>query len=208
MTDQEFEKVSTEPGAPEPEETDRPEAVAEPGDEVKSGDVKEPGEVVEPGDNVKISEPGSEPVKEPGAQQEEAVKPAVQEMSRRTVDYRQYNYQQNSQYQSQQNGQYDYGNTGYHADYSRETRPGEEGMDTRPLSMGEWALTLLALLIPCCGGIILYIFWAFSKKGNINRRNFCRAALIVLAGVAVIYFLVMSIIGGAVFSYVQHYGMY
>lgn len=115
-------------------------------------------------------------------------------------DYRQYNYRQEQTY--------DYGNTGYHADYSRNQKPGEEEMDTRPLSMGEWALTLLALLIPCCGGIILYIFWAFSKKGNINRRNYCRAALIVMAGVAVVYFLVMSILGGAIFSYVQHYGMY
>ena len=117
-----------------------------------------------------------------------------------TGDYRQYNYQQEQTY--------DYGNIGYHADYSRSQKAGEEELDTRPLSMGEWALTLLALLIPCCGGIILYIFWAFSKKGNINRRNYCRAALIVMAGVAVVYFLVMSILGSAVFSYVQHYGVY
>lgn len=78
----------------------------------------------------------------------------------------------------------------------------EEELDTSPLSMGDWLLTILASLIPCCGGIILYCYWAFSKSGNVNRRNYCRAALIVEAvGIVIlllifIFLLVAGIAGG------------
>ena len=55
----------------------------------------------------------------------------------------------------------------------------QQVMDTSPLSMGDWILTILASFIPCAG-IILYFFWAFNKNGNVNRRNFCRAQLIIM----------------------------
>ena len=65
---------------------------------------------------------------------------------------------------------------------------------------GDWLLTLLAAFIPCCGGIILYCYWAFARKGNIHRRNFCRAALIVEAVLIVllIIFLILVVIIGSV----------
>lgn len=76
----------------------------------------------------------------------------------------------------------------------------EEEMDATPLTMGDWLLTLLAAFIPCCGGIILYCYWAFSRKGNLHRRNFCRAALIIEAVLIVlmIIFLVLVVIVGSV----------
>ena len=76
----------------------------------------------------------------------------------------------------------------------------QEEWDTTPLTMGDWLLTLLAAFIPCCGGIILYCYWAFARKGNIHRRNFCRAALIVEAVLIVllIIFLILVVIIGSV----------
>lgn len=59
--------------------------------------------------------------------------------------------------------------------------------------MGDWLITLLALLIPCAG-IILYFVWAFGKNENENRKNYCRAYLIywaittVLGLIALIFF--------------------
>lgn len=80
-----------------------------------------------------------------------------EELSKQSSNnYQQYNYQQNEQY--------DYGNTGYQTNYAQNSTQGQSEEDTRPLSMGEWLLTLLALCIPCCIGIALYIIWAFSKK--------------------------------------------
>lgn len=51
---------------------------------------------------------------------------------------------------------------------------------SEPMSVGDYLLTMLALLIPCVG-IVLYFVWAFGKDGNINRKNFCRAYLIIFA---------------------------
>jgi len=62
------------------------------------------------------------------------------------------------------------------------------------MSMGDWLLTILAGMIPCAG-IILYIVWAFGSTGNVNRRNFCRAQLIVMGAVMVLYLLVVVVFG-------------
>ena len=68
--------------------------------------------------------------------------------------------------------EYNVGDTeGYHHSY-------QEGMDQTPLSMGEWVITILVLMIPIAG-LVLYCMWAFGKSGNINRRNYCRAYLAV-----------------------------
>lgn len=142
---------------------------------------------------------------QPDDQRTEMVNPAPQG---NTDPYQQQNYQQQNyqQYNYQQNGQYDYSNTAYQPDYGQGGTGDNNGMDTRPLTMGEWVLTLLAMCIPCCIGIILYIIWAFSKKGNINRRNYCRAALIVMLVIGVVYMLVMSVAGGAIYSLLMNSG--
>lgn len=48
--------------------------------------------------------------------------------------------------------------------------------------------------IPCVG-IILYFVWAFGKNGNINRRNYCRAYLIIM-GIAVLLAIIFLFIFG------------
>ena len=68
----------------------------------------------------------------------------------------QYNYQQYQNGTGQQGGynyqdNYNYNvgnNTGYNRTY-------DTGMDTSPMSLGDWVLTILALCIPCAG-IVLY----------------------------------------------------
>lgn len=101
-----------------------------------------------------------------------------------------YQYQ-NSQYtggQYQDNLNY---NTGSNLGYQQNNY---ENMDTSPMSMGEWLLTVLAGMIPCAG-IVLYLVWAFSKTGNVNRRNFCRAQLIVMGIIFVLYMIMIIILG-------------
>lgn len=88
-------------------------------------------------------------------------------------------------------------------DYNVNPGKGVEDMDDSPLSVVDWILTILALAIPCAG-IILYFVWAFGKKGNVNRRNYCRAGLI-LTGIGfvlwVILAIVMGVIAGGMSSY-------
>jgi hypothetical protein len=54
-----------------------------------------------------------------------------------------------------------------------------ENLTERPLTTGEWIVTHLVLMIPFVN-IVMHFVWAFSD-GNISRRNFCRARLILFA---------------------------
>ena len=48
--------------------------------------------------------------------------------------------------------------------------------DTRPMTLGDWMVTLLILAIPLVN-IVMYLVWALGTSGNVNRRTFCQAAL-------------------------------
>lgn len=122
----------------------------------------------------------------------EGVKPEPEEQK----DGFQYNYGQDNQYQNNQyQSNYDY-NTSSSRNYAQNY---DQGMDTSPMSMGDWLLTILVSMIPCAG-IVLYFVWAFGKTGNINRRNFCRANLIIMAGVFVLYLIFVLVFGIAFIS--------
>ncbi len=55
----------------------------------------------------------------------------------------------------------------------------DDSDNNRPLTTGEWFLTIFVLGLPLIG-IAMYFVWAFTD-GNVGRRNFCRAALLWLA---------------------------
>lgn len=101
-------------------------------------------------------------------------------------------YNQGYNTQGQNYGQ-DYNTQNYNQNYNMNYN---QGMDTTPLSMGQWVLTILAAFIPCAG-TILYLVWAFSKNGNINRRNYCRAALIIQCVVLLLYLVFVIVFGVA-----------
>ncbi|GFI43256.1 MAG: hypothetical protein HFG82_07395 [Dorea sp.] len=101
------------------------------------------------------------------------------------------NYNQNNSYNYQDNYNYNTGNQ-YNQMY-------EGGQDMSPMTMGDWLLTLLVAMIPCFG-IIIYFVWAFSKTTNINRRNFCRAQLVIIGVVLVIYIIFFMLFGSMLFS--------
>lgn len=60
--------------------------------------------------------------------------------------------------------------------------------DELPMTVGEWLLTIILSAIPCIGFVMLLI-WGFGGSGNINRRNYARAMLIVEAVIFVLYLL-------------------
>ena len=66
------------------------------------------------------------------------------------------------------------------------------------MGMGEWLITLIVLAIPCVNSI-MYFVWAFGN-GNENRKNFCRAGLIMMAVGIVLTILLYSIIGISIVS--------
>ena len=111
-----------------------------------------------------------------------------------------YNYGQQNGYDQQNNYQPNHYN--YQDNYSYNTgnyNSYGQGQDTSPMSMGDWILTLLAAMVPCFG-IIIYFVWAFSKTTNINRRNFCRAQLIIMGIVLAVYLIFVVLFGTMIFG--------
>lgn len=90
-------------------------------------------------------------------------------------------------------------------DYSQQySRNRNEQSDNSPMDLKDWILTLIVLLIPCVG-IVMYFVWAFGNNGNINRRNFCRAQLIIFAALLGIYLVLFVLFGAVAFTGVALY---
>lgn len=89
-----------------------------------------------------------------------------------------------------------------HYDYSQQyhqSNSQSEHLDNAPMDLKDWILTLVVLLIPCVG-IVMYFVWAFGNSGNINRRNFCRAQLIIFAALLGIYLVLFVLFGAVAFT--------
>lgn len=91
--------------------------------------------------------------------------------------YQQNPYQQSSYQQPQYQGYQTYQNTG--------------DME-EPMSVKEWLITDLLLMIPCVN-IILVFVWAFSSSEKKSKSNYFKANLI-LAGCVLAFYLIIVII--------------
>ncbi|NOY22375.1 MAG: hypothetical protein GXO70_02530 [Acidobacteria bacterium] len=79
----------------------------------------------------------------------------------------------------------------------------ENNAQNRPMTVGDWFVTILILAIPLLN-IVMYLYWALSSTGNLNRKNFCIASLIwMLIGIAIAVLVIgfVSLIGVAAMSH-------
>lgn len=67
-------------------------------------------------------------------------------------------------------------------------RPGEEA-----LGVGDYIKMFLLMVIPLLNIILLFL-WSFGAGGNPNRRNFGRAALIMIAVALILWFIAGGLI--------------
>lgn len=58
--------------------------------------------------------------------------------------------------------------------------------DSAVMTTSEWFWTTFLLGIPLVN-IVLLLVWGFGSSGNLNRRNYCRASMIWIAIVLVLY---------------------
>lgn len=71
-------------------------------------------------------------------------------------------------------------------------------MNEKPMSVGEWILTLIVMSIPIANIIMMFV-WGFGD-GNTSRKNYCRAYLIFVAitfVLAIIYIILIVALAGA-----------
>ena len=80
-------------------------------------------------------------------------------------------------------------------DFLAATRPeAASSFEKRPLTVSEWWVTLLGLCVPFLN-LILCLVWALRSSGNIHRRKFCRATLLLIP-VVVVMALVRGLLKG------------
>ena len=65
-----------------------------------------------------------------------------------------------------------------------------------PMTLGEWLITMLIMLIPCVN-IIMAFVWAFSSKEKKSKSNYFKAWLILMAIVIVPYIILLVVFGAA-----------
>lgn len=54
------------------------------------------------------------------------------------------------------------------------------GAPYRPMTIGDWVVTKLVLMIPLVGFVMLFV-WALTDDVHPSRKTFCQSALIFLA---------------------------
>ena len=74
----------------------------------------------------------------------------------------------------------------------------------RPLSMGEWLVTLLILTFVPCVKIVMMFVWGFGN-GNVNRKRFCQAYLIIWAIMVVLMIILYGTIFSALMNVMNYY---
>lgn len=139
-----------------------------------------------------ISQPQAEaPQSESPQPQAEAPQSEIPQVEQPQQQYQQTpppnNYQyQNHQYQNQQ--QYN----------PVPPNPVTVEPETKPMTLGDWLVTLLLMMIPCVNIILLFV-WAFGDMtGNLNRKNYAKAELIIFGVIAAIYLIVVIIMAIAI----------
>ena len=78
----------------------------------------------------------------------------------------------------------------------RRTRTPSSGGQNAVVSMVDWLKYLIIAAIPIVGLVMCFV-WAFGR-GNLNRRNLFRAALILMAA-GIVLGLIFSLVSGSLF---------
>ncbi len=105
----------------------------------------------------------------------------------------------NNMYQQDQNTEYQQGYTAPQSDYIQPdyVQPGypqqgyvqPENNLEEPVTLGEWMVSFLLMLIPCVNLILMFV-WAFSSSEKKSKSNFFKAALIWY-GICIVFSIVL-----------------
>ena len=63
----------------------------------------------------------------------------------------------------------------------------QNAVETRPVSLGDWLITLIVASLPLIG-LIMLLVWAFSAGTHPSKKTFCQAALILMVIAIVLTF--------------------
>jgi hypothetical protein len=66
----------------------------------------------------------------------------------------------------------------------------------KPITLGQWMVTLLLMIIPIVNIVLLFV-WAFGSGTHPSKANWAKASLIYLAIVIVVYVILFVFIIGS-----------
>jgi uncharacterized membrane-anchored protein len=69
-----------------------------------------------------------------------------------------------------------------------------ENANQKPMSVKDWLITLLLMAIPIVGIVLLFVY-AFGNNENVNKQNWAKAQLIMLAIVLAIVIFCLILFG-------------
>ena len=73
-------------------------------------------------------------------------------------------------------------------------QPAQDNLE-EPMSMGEWMISLLVMMIPCVNIVMMFV-WAFSSTEKKSKSNYFKASLI-FTGIMMVFMFIMTIKMGA-----------
>ena len=71
-----------------------------------------------------------------------------------------------------------------------------------PVSVGEWMVTLLIMILPLINIIMLFV-WAFSGNINISKANWAKATLIWMLIWIIFYVIILVIFGSIIAGFMR-----
>lgn len=109
----------------------------------------------------------------------------------------------------QYNGGYNQNNYGPNGPYNQNSYGPYQGQPVNygkqdPVSLGNWMVTILLMMIPVVN-IIMLIIWAADSSTEPSKKNWARAQLIWTLIAVVIWVIIIAVAGTAVFSIFNAY---
>lgn len=115
------------------------------------------------------------------------------------MDNNQNQYDQNQNDQNQQNQNYQQSYAYQQPLYQQPAYQQPPVHTEPPMTIGEWLLLMLIMIIPCVNIIMLFV-WAFSGDPNkISRANYCKAMLIWIL-ISIVLSTILTVAFGAIFA--------
>ncbi len=73
-----------------------------------------------------------------------------------------------------------------------------------PVSMGEWLVSFLLMMIPCVNIVMMFV-WAFSKSEKKSKSNFFKVTLILAAISIVLWVILFATLGVSLLGFLGSY---
>ncbi|WP_096199876.1 hypothetical protein [Bacillus sp. FJAT-45350] len=74
------------------------------------------------------------------------------------------------------------------------------GPDEKVMSVKDWLITLIILAIPLVNIVMLFV-WGFGSDVNKNKKNYCKATLLLMAILIAIYLLFTVLLTAILFTF-------